>query len=65
MRRLAASALLAIAIAPAAQAGEALVGATVIDGTGRAIEDGVVLVEGDRIACVGTRAQCPVPTDAR
>lgn len=44
----------------------ALTGATVIDGTGRAaIPDAVVLVRGERLACVGTAAQCPVPSDAR
>ena len=43
----------------------ALVGATVIDGTGSApLPDAVVLIEGDRITCVGTAAQCPVPGDA-
>lgn len=40
---------------------EALVGATVIDGTGRAIENGVVLVDEDRIACVGTTEECIIP----
>ncbi|MFN2100974.1 amidohydrolase family protein [Altererythrobacter sp. MF3-039] len=40
---------------------EALVGATVIDGTGRAIENGVVLVDEDRIACVGTAEECAIP----
>jgi imidazolonepropionase-like amidohydrolase len=44
----------------------ALTGATVIDGTGRAaIPNAVVLVRGERIACVGTAAQCAVPADAR
>ena len=44
----------------------ALTGATVIDGTGRAaIPNAVVLVRGDRIACIGTAAQCAVPADAR
>ena len=44
----------------------ALTGATVIDGTGRAaIPNAIVLVRGDRIACVGTAAQCQVPADAR
>lgn len=38
-----------------------LVGATVYDGTGGpAIEDAVVQVDDGRIACVGTRAECPV-----
>ena len=54
-----------LALAAPALAGEALVGATVIDGTGRTIDRGVVLVEGERIACVGSRAACPVPADAR
>ncbi|MCR9266606.1 MAG: amidohydrolase, partial [Alphaproteobacteria bacterium] len=40
----------------------ALTGATVIDGTGGpAFEDGVVLVRGDELACVGSAADCPVP----
>ncbi len=43
----------------------ALVGATVIDGTGGpAVPEAVVLVEGDRLACVGTAAECPVPAGA-
>jgi imidazolonepropionase-like amidohydrolase len=43
----------------------ALVGATVIDGTGRAgIPSAVVVATGDRLACVGTAAQCPVPAGA-
>jgi imidazolonepropionase-like amidohydrolase len=58
--------------AQAAQAAQAsgqtiaLVGGTVIDGTGAApVADGVVVVTGERIACVGTAADCPVPDDAR
>ncbi|WP_203291653.1 amidohydrolase family protein [Maricaulis parjimensis] len=40
----------------------ALTGATVIDGTGGpAFENGVILVRGDELACVGTAADCPVP----
>ena len=65
-------ALLAAVRAPSAQptpaAGEgarptlALVGGRVIDGYGgRPIEDGVVLVAGDRIVAVGPRATTPVP----
>jgi imidazolonepropionase-like amidohydrolase len=43
----------------------ALVGATVVDGTGRpGIANAVVVVNGDRLACVGTAAQCPVPAGA-
>ena len=43
----------------------ALVGATVIDGTGAAaIPGGVVVVEGDRLACVGSARDCPVPAGA-
>lgn len=45
--------------------GQALVGATVIDGTGGpAIANGVVLVSGDRIECVGQAVDCPVPSGA-
>lgn len=40
----------------------ALTGGTVIDGTGRpAIANGVVVVRGNRLQCVGTVQQCPVP----
>lgn len=40
----------------------ALVGATLIDGTGAApVRDAVVLVRDGRIECAGTRAACPVP----
>ena len=43
----------------------ALVGGTVIDGTGKpAITNAVVVVNGARIACVGSAAQCPVPAGA-
>ena len=43
----------------------ALTGGTIIDGTGRpAIPNGVVVVGGDRLQCVGTASQCPVPTGA-
>lgn len=39
----------------------ALIGGTVIDGTGApAIENAVVVVTGDRLTCVGTAAKCPV-----
>jgi imidazolonepropionase-like amidohydrolase len=40
----------------------ALVGATLIDGTGApAVADATVLVRDGRIACAGTRQACPVP----
>jgi imidazolonepropionase-like amidohydrolase len=43
----------------------ALVGATVIDGTGRpGVPNAVVVVTRDRLTCVGTAAQCPVPAGA-
>ncbi len=51
--------------APAAAQTTALVGATVIDGTGGpAIPRGVVLVEGDRLVCVGSAADCAIPRNA-
>ncbi|HKH90643.1 MAG TPA: hypothetical protein VKA54_02505, partial [Gemmatimonadaceae bacterium] len=40
----------------------ALVGATVIDGTGKpSVPNAVVVVTRDRLSCVGTSTQCPVP----
>jgi imidazolonepropionase-like amidohydrolase len=42
----------------------AVVGATVIDGTGRSIPNATVVVTGDRIVCVGSAAQCTVPAGA-
>jgi imidazolonepropionase-like amidohydrolase len=40
----------------------AIVGATVIDGTGSApIRNAVIVIRDGRIACVGSRAACPVP----
>ncbi|HVN77165.1 MAG TPA: amidohydrolase family protein [Thermoanaerobaculaceae bacterium] len=44
---------------------KALVGGTLVDGTGAApVKDAVIVIEGDRIACAGTRAVCPVPAGA-
>jgi len=40
-------------------------GGTIIDGTGRAPWSGVVVVQGDRLACVGTETDCPPPQDAQ
>ena len=43
----------------------ALIGGTVIDGTGKpGVSNAVVIVSGDRLGCVGTVAQCPVPANA-
>ena len=43
----------------------ALVGGTIVDGTGKpGIANGVVIITGDRLGCVGTAAQCPVPSNA-
>ncbi len=40
----------------------ALVGATLVDGTGAApVADAVVILRGGRIECAGGRARCPVP----
>lgn len=41
-----------------------LLGATIIDGTGRSIDDGVVIVDGDTLACVGSRSDCTTPADS-
>src|SRR5262245_12597634 len=44
----------------------ALVGATVLDGTGAApVPDATILIEGDSIVAVGPRARIRVPTDAK
>lgn len=43
----------------------ALIGSTLLDGTGKpAIANAVVIVAGNRLTCVGTAAQCPVPAGA-
>lgn len=42
----------------------ALVGGTVIDGTGRSIPDATVVITGDRITCVGSAPECQVPPGA-
>jgi imidazolonepropionase-like amidohydrolase len=43
----------------------AFVGSTVIDGTGRpALENATVVVARERITCVGTATQCPIPGGA-
>jgi imidazolonepropionase-like amidohydrolase len=56
--------VLAATNAAAAQT-TALTGGTVIDGTGRpGIANAVVVITGSRLTCVGTSAQCPVPSGA-
>ncbi len=61
----------ALALAPAEAAtapsppAVALVGATVVDGTGaRPLPGAVVVIEGGRIRCVGAKEACPIPDGA-
>lgn len=43
----------------------ALVGATLLDGTGAApVADAAVIIQGDRVACAGSRSACPIPAGA-
>jgi imidazolonepropionase-like amidohydrolase len=65
--RLACALLALVAGGPAlAQETQAIVGGTLIDGTGAPpVANAVVLVRGGRIVCAGTRAACPVPRNAR
>lgn len=65
--------ILAVACAPDADDGgavregvpTALVGGTILDGTGgEATEDGVLVFAGDTIVCVGDRSTCPLPDGA-
>jgi imidazolonepropionase-like amidohydrolase len=56
----------AVAPPPRAPSGFAIVGATVLDGTGQpARPDSVVVVEGDRIKAVGSRAEVPLAKGLR
>src|SRR5262245_10845320 len=62
------AALLALSLLVPATAQEktALVGATLIDGTGRApVPDAVVVIEGDKITAAGPASSITVPTGAR
>lgn len=62
-----AAAILAAAVLPLGLQAQthALVGGTIIDGSGAApVPNGVVVVDGDRIACVGSASDCPVPAGA-
>ena len=59
------SVLAVVLLATPAQAQSvALVGGTVIDGTGRSLPNATVVVTGDRIACVGPAPACVPPADA-
>jgi imidazolonepropionase-like amidohydrolase len=50
----------------AAQETQAIVGGTLIDGTGATpVADAVVVIRGGRIVCAGTRAACPLPRKVR
>jgi imidazolonepropionase-like amidohydrolase len=50
----------------ASQVARAIVGATLLDGTGAPpVADAVVIVREGRIACAGTRRSCPIPSRAR
>jgi predicted amidohydrolase YtcJ len=50
----------------ASQSAQAIVGATLLDGTGSApVADAVVVVRDGRIVCAGARRGCPVPRGAR
>ncbi len=50
----------------AAQETQALVGGTLVDGTGGApVRDAVVVVRAARIVCAGARPACPIPRTAR
>jgi hypothetical protein len=58
--------LFALAIAAAQRAVLAIVGVTVIDGGGGpARPNATVVIEEERIACVGSSTDCPVPRGAR
>lgn len=63
---LAATALMVLCAPRSALAEEALVGGTLIDGTGRApIQDAVVIIDKDRIVAAGPRARVAIPPGAK
>jgi imidazolonepropionase-like amidohydrolase len=67
-RILTAAGLLLLPAALTAQAppAVALVGATLVDGTGAAaVPDATIVLRDEGIACVGRGAACPIPRDAR
>jgi imidazolonepropionase-like amidohydrolase len=66
--RIALCVALAIAASASPSAAEklAIVGATLIDGTGAAaVPDAVIVIDGAKIVAVGPKAKVPVPADAR
>lgn len=57
--------LVSLGNAPAAAHVTAITGATLIDGTGRApVKDAVIILQDNKIAAVGTRADVPIPEGA-
>ena len=57
---------LVLAMAAPAAAQQALLGATLFDGTGAVpVADAAVIVDEGTIACAGTRTECPVPDGAQ
>lgn len=60
------AAALPLTASATAQNIQAVVGGTLIDGTGRdPVPDAVVLLRDGRISCAGNRRECPVPRPAR
>lgn len=55
----------ALSLPTLAGAQTALTGATLVDGNGRVVEDSVIIVDKDRIACAGAKAECRVPKGAK
>jgi imidazolonepropionase-like amidohydrolase len=43
----------------------ALVGGTLLDPASATLREGVIVIRGDRLACVGTADECPPPAGAR
>lgn len=66
MKRTIAATLLALTATSAISAQEitALTGATVIDGKGGVTPNGVIVIEGDHITCVGAAGDCAIPAAA-
>lgn len=61
-----AAALFLMLTAPVGAAPLALVGATLVDGTGAApVPNAVVTIDGERITCAGTREACPYDSSHR